>query len=274
MITSTRPRPAGHSIFAAALEPATPRPHSFLEEVGGLPVELQVRGPAADGPAVEAAAIALYGALRADDTRFSLLDAGSQVSRIRRGELRLADAEPRVRDVAATCLEAEMRTAGAFSAWRTGTGEAAERVVARFDPSRLAQAWAVQDAFDTLLTRLRPLGGYDVLLSAGDDVIAACARTDTPDWTVAVHDPRRRGRVLRSLRLRTGAVATARARRSGTTAAQDAADSALLAATVIGPDLTWAAVHADAALTRGRSAVAALHDLVGYSAVLVTRESD
>jgi thiamine biosynthesis lipoprotein len=189
------------------------------------------------------------------------------VSRIRRGELSLADAEPRVREAAALCEEAARRTGGAFSAWLPGPDG-----VTAFDPTGLVKGWAVQQAFDDLRERLTAVGPHDVLVSAGGDVVVACARTDTPDWTIGIEDPQDRTRVLRTVGLRRGAVAT-----SGTAArgqhvidpATGAPPSGLLSATVIGPDLTWADVYATAAFVRGTRAQEWVATLTDHVAVLV-----
>lgn len=214
----------------------------------GLPMSLHVRGPEATGAAVEAAVRAAFSRLRADDAEFSTYREGSAVSRIQRGELAVAEASPRLRQVVALCDEASARTDGAFSAWLPTEG------VLRFDPSGLVKGWAVEQTFQRLGADLVTLGRYDALLSAGGDVIVACSRTDTPDWTIAVEDPADRRRLLTSVPLRVGAVAT-----SGTAARGDHVidpstgrpATRLLSATVVGPSLTWADVYATALLAQG-----------------------
>ena len=256
-----------------AYAPDHPR-RAFVEQIMGLPVSVHVRGPHARAPEVEAAVEALFAALRADDATFSTWKPQSPVSRIRRGELRIEDAGPRVAEVAALCAEANVRTSGAFSAWLPGPD--GDRV---FDPTGLVKGWAVQQAFAALVDRLATVGpspdGHDALVSAGGDVVVACARSDTPDWVVGIEDPRDRSRLLLSVPLRRGAVAT-----SGTAArgahivdpATGSAPTGLRSATVIGPDLTWADVYATAAFVRGAEAepwLATLPDPHELAAVLV-----
>jgi FAD:protein FMN transferase len=253
-----------------AYGPEHPR-RAFVEQLMGLPVSVHVRGPHARGPEVEAAVEALFAALRADDATFSTWQPESPVSRIRRGELRVEDAGPRMAEVVALCEEASRRTGGAFSAWLPEPDG-----VRSFDPTGVVKGWAVQQAFAALVDRLAAtaptLGGHDALVSAGGDVAVACARNDTPDWVVGIEDPRDRSRLLRSVPLRRGAVAT-----SGTAArgehivdpATGSAPSGLLSATVIGPELTWADVYATAAFVRGADAEAWLATLHDHPAVLV-----
>jgi thiamine biosynthesis lipoprotein len=262
--------PAAVPLPVGALAPLEQPRRAFVAQVMGLPVSVHVRGPVALGPDVEAAVEALFGALRADDALFSTWKDDSQVSRIRRGELQLADAEPRVRHVAALCEEASRRTGGSFDAWLPGVDG-----VRCFDPTGLVKGWAVERATRGLVTQLAELGAHDVLVSAGGDVLVHCERTDTPDWRVAIEDPRDRSRVLLTVPLRRGAVAT-----SGTAArgehivdpATGAAPVGLLSATVIGPELTWADVYATAAFVRGGDALAWLCGLAGHAAVVVSTD--
>lgn len=225
----------------------TPR-KAYVEQIMGLPISVHVRGPQAAEPEVHQAVAAAFAALRADDAQFSSYRHDSAVSRIRRGELALAEASPRMREVVALCEEASARTDGAFSAWLPQDGATV------FDPTGLVKGWAVQHALDRLVADLADLGPHDVLVSAGGDVIVDCARTDTPDWSIAVEDPADRSQMLTSFPMRRGAVAT-----SGTAARGEhvldprtgAAATALLSATVVGPTLTWADVYATAVLASG-----------------------
>lgn len=282
-MTLPAPRPASDPAALPAFDGAAaladlPR-RAFVEQVMGLPMSVHVRGPLATGPRVAQAVGALFADLRADDVTFSPWKPDSPVSRIRRGDLALADAGPRVGEVARLCEEASARTGGAFSAWLPGPSpaERAAGTVAdddpalRFDPTGLVKGWAAEQAFDRLLARLEALGPHDAFLSAGGDVVVACTRTDTPDWTVAVEDPRDRSRVLLTVPLRRGAVAT-----SGTAArgahlvdpATGTAPSGLLSATVVGPHLTWADVYATAAFVKA-DAADWLASLPGHVGVLV-----
>ena len=101
----------------------------------------------------------------------------------------------------------------------------------------------------------------------------ACSRTDTPDWSIAIEDPRDRSRLLRTLRLRTGAVATSGTAARGrhiTDPATGTQAAGLLSATVIGPELTWADVYATAAFVKGPTGLGLLATLAGHVGVLVS----
>jgi len=80
----------------------------------------------------------------------------SEVSRLRRGELRLVDCHPDVQRAAELCEDARRRTGGWFDA-RTGLA---------FDPSGVVKGWAVERAGalleDAGCTRWCVNGGGDV----------------------------------------------------------------------------------------------------------------
>jgi FAD:protein FMN transferase len=268
------PAPASSPTALPALGGATPfveQPRqAFVEQIMGLPISVHVRGPKARAHHVARAIADLFTALRADDERFSTWKPHSPISRIRRGELCLDDAGPRVREVAGLCEEAARRTGGSFSAWLPGPDGGAA-----FDPTGLVKGWAAQQAFDTVLERLAGLGPHDALLSAGGDVVVACARTDTPDWRIGIEDPRERSRTLLTIPLRCGAVATSGTAARGTHILDPVTGlppSGLLSATVIGPSLTWADVYATAAFVRGQDAASWIVTMQDHAALLV--ESD
>jgi thiamine biosynthesis lipoprotein len=245
---------------------AVPR-KAFVAQIMGLPMSVHVRGPQANTRAVADAVDAAFASLRADDLLFSTYRSDSAVSRVRRGDLSLAEAGARVTEVAALCREAALRTDGAFSAWLSQPG--GER---SFDPTGLVKGWAVEQAFEALTQRLSVLDAHDVLISAGGDIVVGCTRIDTPDWSIGVEDPRDPSRLVMTIPLRRGAVATSGLAARG----QHVIDPhtgrsavGLLSATVIGPSLTWADVYATAAFVKGPGALAWLSTLPSHAGVLI-----
>jgi thiamine biosynthesis lipoprotein len=240
---------------------------AFVAQLMGLPISVHVRGPRATTPEVAELVHLAFATLAADEAMFSTYRADSTISAIRRGELSLHLAGPRVQQVAALCAEATRRTDGAFSAWLPDAAG-----TARFDPTGLVKGWAVQQVFDALCVRLAELGPHDALLNAGGDVAVHCARAETPDWRIAIEDPRNRSRTLRTLSLRTGAVAT-----SGTAArgahildpATGEPAGAVQSATVVGPSLLWADVYATAAFVDPARASNWLRSCPEYRAFVV-----
>lgn len=243
---------------------------AFVAQIMGMPISIHLRGPEVRQPAVEAAVERAFAALRFDEEVFSTWKPDSDISRIQRGELSLAAAHPRVREVARLCERATALTGGAFSAQLPGPDG---RTV--FNPTGLVKGWAVQRALDNLLAE-PALHHHDAMINAGGDIAVLCQRTDTPDWTIAVEDPRDRQHLLRTLALRRGAVATsgtvARGRHIIDPATGLPAVDELLSATVIGPSLIWADVYATAAYVRGRRALAWLATIPQHLGLLVTAD--
>ncbi len=259
--------------MSAATDEATgvtdgPPRRAFVAQIMGLPISVHVRGPQAGSDSVAALVEEMFDALRQDDAMFSAWKAESPISRIKDGRDQLLHAHPRIRQVAALCEVAGQRTGGAFSAWLPDPDGRP-----RLDPTGLVKGWAVEHAFTGLIDRLGILGAHDALVNAGGDIAVHSLRTDTPDWTIAIEDPRDRTRILRTLRLRTGAVAT-----SGSTARGDhiidpangTPAAGLLSATIIGPELTWADVYATAAFVKGPRALGWLATLTNHAGVLVS----
>ncbi len=264
--------PASLPRFTGAVPLADQPRTAFVRQIMGLPISLHIRGPQARSPQVVRAGEQFFADLVSADRLFSTWKPESQVSRIRRGLLRLQDADPRVQRAAALCEEAGVRTHGAFTAWLPD-----DHGDSSFDPTGLVKGWVVGEAFAALNERLGSLGDHDVLVSAGGDVAVTCTRTDTPDWKIAIEDPRDRTRTLLTIPLRTGAVATsgtaARGRhiidpRTGSWAQE------LLSATVIGPDLLWTDVYATAAFVLGHQAGAWIETVADHAAVLVDADGE
>ncbi len=233
----------------------------------GLPMSVHVRGPLANEPSVADAVDSAFSELRSDDRLFSTYRTDSVVSRVQRGEMQLRNAGTRMATVAALCEEAAERTDGAFSAWLPGPDGRP-----RFDPTGLVKGWAVEQAFDRLTERLAALEAHDLLLSAGGDVVVACARTDTPDWSIGIEDPRDRSRLLMNVPMRRGAVATSGIAARGLHIVDPStgrAPTSLLSATVIGPSLTWADVYATAVFVKGPDAHDWMSALPEHACVLV-----
>lgn len=238
-----------------------PERRAWVEQVMGMPVSIHLRGtgsrsPRAEGPVVEA-----YAGLRVVDALFSTYRPDSEVSRIRRGELDLGDAHPRVQEVAALCRVAAESTGGLFDAWHSAT----------FDPTGLVKGWAVQRTADRLAEQVPG----DVSVNAGGDVAVRAGRDPSP-WRIGVEDPRDTSGVLCVLSVTDGAVATSGSARRGlhlVDPRDGSASDGLLSVTVSGPSLLWADVLATAAFVAGADALAVVAAHPGYAALVVGRDA-
>lgn len=231
---------------------------TWVEQVMGLPVSLLARGSGSSSPEAQAAVDRVFAELREVDARFSLYREDSELSRIRRAELTLADAHDEVREVAARCERATELTGGLFDP-RTPEGV--------WDPSGLVKGWAAQRA----ARHLEPVPQTDWCLNAGGDVVVL-AQSGHP-FTVGIQDPTDDKAVLTALTTGTAAVAT-----SGTGArgahlydprTGRSAAGPWLSVTVTGPSLELADVLATAAFVAGEQWDAVLTAVPGYGGLAV-----
>jgi thiamine biosynthesis lipoprotein len=234
-----------------------------VQQIMGMPISVHLRGTA--DPAARAAAVdAVYAELRTVDRIFSTYTGDSQIGRLDRGELALADCDPAVAEVFALADEARRRTDGYFDIHlpdRSGRW--------RLDPSGLVKGWAAERA----ARHLAALDGDDHYLNAGGD-IAVRSAGDAPGWRIGVEHPDSPATLLCSLELRSGGIATSGPAHRGAHLVDPTTGrrpDALRSVTVVGPSLLWADVYATAAFARGDGALDWLGGVDGYEAVVVSR---
>jgi FAD:protein FMN transferase len=231
----------------------------------GMPISIHVRGQDVDSPEVAAGVQGAFALITEADRLFSTFRQDSEVSRIRRGELDPALADPLVRQVITACRRAGDLTLGAF------TDRLPDRDgVLRFDPTGLVKGWAADRASRCLAA----LPGTSFCLNAGGDVVvgtgpgagAAAARATAramaaaglaggvagrpePVWRVGIENPRDRSQILEVVELADGAVATSGAAARGAHLYDPATGTFPErpgSVSVVGPSLLWADVWATA----------------------------
>lgn len=252
----------------ATVHPGRAPYRAWVEQVMGMPVTVQVRGAEvrAGGRLAEVAddvVQALFADLRDVDARFSTYTPLSEISRLQRGEVRLEGCSPDVVEVERLCRTALERTHGAFDAWNCVLGRPGV-----FDPTGLVKSWAVTRA----ARRLAPLtsAGLSWAVNAGGDILVRCAPDDDA-WLVGIEDPVDRSRVLATVPMRDGGVATSGLAARGAHIVDPRASSPatqVLAVTVVGPSLTWADVWATALVAEGEHAVEVSSGIYGTSGMI------
>jgi thiamine biosynthesis lipoprotein len=203
----------------------------------GTTVSIDVRDPEVECRLVDAAIAGAISALAELEARFSTYRPDSDVCRIERGELALADAHPDVREVLAACDVLRAESEGAFDAWRDG----------RLDPSGYVKGWAGERAADVL----RRVGLGSFALNIGGDIGCAGGASATAPWRVGIRDPFDARRLLAVVAIRDGAVATSGDYERGAHVVDPRtgrAASAWASVTVLAPDLATADAIATAAL--------------------------
>jgi thiamine biosynthesis lipoprotein len=192
------------------------------------------------------------------DATFSTYRRDSEVNRLDRGELRLADSHRKVRDVLARCEELCVLTDGYFDSWATG----------HLDPSGFVKGWAIERA-SQMLTEA---GVGCHAINGGGDVRVRGEPAAGEKWRVGITHPFRSDTFCAAVALRDGAVATSGLYERGLHVVdprQRRPATDLAAATVIGPELAMADAYATTALAMGRRAPDWLADLSDHEALII-----
>jgi FAD:protein FMN transferase len=166
------------------------------------------------------------------DATFSTYRAGSEISRLDRGELALADVHPLVREVLERCEALRVETGGFFDA----------RAGGRLDPSGYVKGWAVARA-------AARADGNRFFIDAGGDVVARGG-----PWRVGIRHPLRSDRFADVIELTDTAVATSGTYERGPHILDPHTGRPArgpMSVTVVGPDLGTADAYATAAFAMG-----------------------
>jgi FAD:protein FMN transferase len=229
-----------------------------VEEVMGTMASFDVRA-ARPGTDVHAAVDAAVAWLHDVDRRFSTYRDDSEVRRLERGELAVADASPDVRRVLERCEALRIATGGFFDA----------RAGGRLDPSALVKGWAGQRGADLLSAA----GATDFCLTLGGDLVVRGGALPAAQWRVGIQHPSNREALATAIAVTDLAVATSGTYERGAHIADPvgggAAGGEVLSVTVIGPDLGLADAFSTAAFAMGLDGPAWAIGLDGYEAMTI-----
>ena len=129
------------------------------------------------------------------DRDFSTYKSDSQVSRIRRGELKIEDASEYVQQVWALCKFSRELTLGAFDPWKAEGG---------FDPSGLVKGWAAEVGAQMLVEA----GVEKVLINASGDIVLRGGKPEGGPWNIGIASPDDVERYVKFFDVTDGSVAT------------------------------------------------------------------
>jgi len=215
---------------------------------------------------------------RVDDL-FSTWRSDTEIMRVGRGELAVADADPEVRTVLELCEQMRLESHGAFDiSFGANAGIAPRPGLAPLDPSGLVKGWAVARAGDILADE----GVSNFFVNAGGDVLTrGHANPDERDrkqgehgWRLGIQHPWERDRVAAVLVVSDAAVATSGRYERGDHVVDPRTGRpavGLASVTVVGPDLAIADAYATAAVVLGPGAgMRWLATRVGYEAMGIT----
>jgi thiamine biosynthesis lipoprotein len=226
-----------------------------VRDIMGMPIGIDLRDPGAVD--VEPA----FAWLREVDAVFSTYREDSEISRLDRGEMTLAECRPEVDEVLTACMALERATQGYFSV----------RAAGRLDPSGYVKGWAVAGA----ATRLAEAGARHFCINAGGDVVASGRPAPDRLWRVGIRHPDWPRELAAVLAVEDLAVATSGTYERGTHILDPHTGrppEGLLSVTVVGPDLAVADAYATAAFAMGAGGPAWTASLDGYDAMCITSD--
>jgi FAD:protein FMN transferase len=207
-----------------------------VEQIMGMPIVVDVR----DDGVKDATVDHVFAWFRWVDATFSTYKEDSEISRLTRGELALADTCGEVRCVLARCEELREETRGFFDVRATG----------RLDPSGLVKGWSVDRAAELL----RHAGVRNFAVSAAGDMVLSGRAVPELTWQVGIQHPLERLKVAAVVEANELAVATSGAYARGDHIVDPysgRAPEGVLSVTVVGPELATADAYATAAYAMG-----------------------
>jgi thiamine biosynthesis lipoprotein len=200
------------------------------------------------------------------DQLFSTYLPDSQVSRLRRGEIEIKEADQPVQQVWQACLEIKEVSEGAFDPWAVPGG---------FDPSGYVKGWAADQVSEQLIKQ----GAKHIQVNAGGDISVRGGKDANTPWKLAVAHPSIKGEISKLYSITTGAIATSGSAERGDHIIDPHSKTVAVgarSATVIGPDAGISDALATALVVSGRDGASwfAKEALLEYSCWVVDRHTD
>ncbi len=200
------------------------------------------------------------------DREFSTYKFDSQVSQIRRGELKIENASVQMQEVWQLCLVARELTDGSFDPWCVKGG---------YDPSGYVKGWAA----DGCIRILQRHGAENIQVNAAGDLALAGGFEGDKPWSIGVRSPENKFQVLKVFEIFEGAIATSGTYEIGAHIKDP--HTGLIAigarsATVIGPDGGLADALATALVVTGREGAGIFMkpELSDYKVWVIDRNED
>jgi thiamine biosynthesis lipoprotein len=234
----------------------------------GMPIIIDVRDPEI-GPEVLDRAFAW---LRFVDTTFSTYKPDSDISRLNRGELTLAEAHPDVAWVLDRCEQLRAATDGYFdihAPYLSPEKRAADGMPpGAVDPSGLVKGWSV----DRAAQLLEAAGAQNYCFNAGGDIRVRGGALPESQWRIGIQHPLQRDRIADVVVSDDLAIATSGAYERGQHILNPHTGlppTAVLSVTIVGPDLGAADAFATAAYAMDLEGPQWTARLIGYQAMTI-----
>ena len=249
---------------ARLISPATTRLPGLhrVEHIMGTAIGLDVRDPEVRPDALERA----FEYLRGVDERFSPFKAGSEVSRLIRGDIDESDAGAELREVLAMSDEIRRTSEGYFDI-------RGHRPDGRPDPTGLVKGWSLENAGRIL----EAAGARNYCINGGGDILVRGEAAPGHAWRIGIRHPLIADAVATVLAIRGGAVATSGAYERGEHIRDPFTGMTpidLRSITIVGPSLTYADAYATAAFAMGPTGLAWVAQLPDYEGCAITTDPD
>lgn len=223
----------------------------------GMPITVEI----VDTSATAGAFDDVYAYFNYVDQTFSPFKETSEVSRINRGELAIADACDDMRIVLELAELTKRETNGYFDVWHNG----------EFNPSGIVKGWAIDEAASQLYLR----GFQNFYVDAGGDVQVYGTNAQDEPWKVGICNPFDLNQIVKTVTLSDRGIATSGSYMRGAHIynphqADDPLDE-VVSLTVIGPDVCEADRIATAAFAMGRAGIYFVEQLAGFEGYMIDR---
>lgn len=222
----------------------------------GMPIVVDVRDDGVPDELLEQ----VFDWFRWVDETFSTYKESSEISRLNRGELRLADAHASVRSVLELCEEMRIATDGYFDVHAASSDAV--------DPSGLVKGWSVDRAAELL----EEAGVRNYAVNAGGDMRVSGRAVPEWDWRIGIEHPLERDKLAAVVATGSGAIATSGAYIRGEHVIDPHTrrpPTGVLSVTITGPVLAVADAYATAAFAMGESGPRWTARLQGYEALTI-----
>ena len=129
------------------------------------------------------------------DEVFSTYKDQSQVSRLRRGEIKIVDCTPDLQEVWQLCHEAKLLSDGYFDPWCVEGG---------FDPSGYVKGWAS----DRAISMMKADGVEHIQINSAGDLSLAGGHEPGKPWSIGIRHPEDAQTIVKVFDITDGAIAT------------------------------------------------------------------
>jgi len=216
----------------------------------GMPIEIEIVAPDAQ-TTLEAA----FAYLASVEDQFSVYKDDSEISRLNRGEVALADASAEMHEVFAIGEKTKQETNGYFDIRRPDGS---------IDPSGVVKGWAIKNT----AMFIREAGYENYMVNAGGDIAMGGRNAKDEEWSVGIRNPFNIHEIVKVVYPRGKGIATSGSYIRGAHIYDPHAPEEelkdVVSITVIGPDVLAADLIATAAFAMGARGIAFVETLPGF----------